>query len=253
MPPNTDGVLYLLFLLGPLLILQRSLHRETQAIFLLLTRRTEFAIMLFSLLFFPGVFLHETSHYLTARLLGVRTGKFSLVPRVQPGGRLQLGYVETASSDWLRDALIGAAPLLAGGCVVAYIGLFHLGLPAIWAPLVAGNVSAALSAIPTLLHQPDFWLWFYLGFVVSSTMFPSPSDRRAWVPLTLVIVALFAFSLLVGAGPWMAQHLATPFNRLLLGVDVVLGISVFIHLVLVPPLYGTRILLSRLTGLQVVG
>ena len=110
MPPNTDGVLYLLILLGPLFILQRSLHRETQAIFLLLTRRTELAIILFSLLFFPGILLHESSHYLTARLLGVRTGKFSLVPRVQPGGRLQLGYVETASSDWLRDALIGAAP-----------------------------------------------------------------------------------------------------------------------------------------------
>ena len=84
-------------------------------------------------------------------------------------------------------------------------------------------------------------------------MFPSSSDRRAWVPLALVIVALFALSLLVGAGPWMEQYLATPFNRLLLGVDVVLGISIFIHLVLVPPLWATRLLISRLTGLQVVG
>lgn len=253
MPPHIDGVLWLLVLLGPLLILQRSLLRETQAIFLLLTRRIEIAIMLFSLLFFPGVLLHECSHFLTARLLGVQTGKLSLVPRVQPDGRLRLGYVETASADWLRDALIGAAPLLAGGCVVAYIGLIHLGLQGIWAPLLVGDGSAVLNRIPALLDQPDFWLWFYLAFVVSGTMLPSPSDRRAWLPLMLVVVGLFGFSLLVGAGPWMGQHLAAPFNQLLLGVDVVLGISVFIDLVLVLPLWGVRKLLSRLTGLKVVG
>jgi hypothetical protein len=253
MPPNTDGLLWLVILLGPFYILQRSLHREIQAIFLLLTRRIEIAIMLFSLLFFPGVLLHETSHYLTARLLGVRTGRFSMVPRVQPGGSLQLGYVETASSDWLRDALIGAAPLLAGGCVVAYIGIYQLGLATVWTPLPAGDVSAAVSNISKLFHQPDFWVWFYLAFVVSGTMLPSPSDRRAWLPLALVIGVLFGLSLLVGAGPWMAQHLAAPLNQLLLGVDIVLGISVFIHLVLVPPLWGIRKLLSRLTRLQVVG
>jgi hypothetical protein len=253
MPPNTDGLFWLVILIGPFYILQRTLHREIQAIFLLLTRRSEIAILLFSLLFFPGVLLHETSHFLTARLLGVRTGRFSMTPRVQPGGRLQLGYVETASSDWLCDALIGAAPLLAGGCVVAYIGIHQLGLATVWESLPAGNAAGVFSNLSNLFHQPDFWLWFYIAFVVSSTMLPSPSDRQAWLPVVLVIGALLGVSILVGAGPWMAQHLVIPFNQLLVGVDIVLGISVFIHLVLVPPLWGIRKLLSRLTGLQVVG
>ncbi|HEX9028794.1 MAG TPA: hypothetical protein VF823_06440, partial [Anaerolineales bacterium] len=114
------GLLILVLLLGALLILQRLSQRETQAIFLLLTRRADIAVVLFSLLFLPGVILHEASHYVVARLLRVRTGRVSLLPRTLPNGRLQLGFVETASSDWLRDTLIGAAPLFSGGAFVAY-------------------------------------------------------------------------------------------------------------------------------------
>ncbi len=79
-----DGLWWLLLLIGPQLVLQRWLHREIQAVFLLLTRRAELALVLFSLLFFPGVLLHEASHYLTAFLLGVRVGGISLIPQVLP-------------------------------------------------------------------------------------------------------------------------------------------------------------------------
>ena len=82
------GLLWLILALGPLLILQRLLHREIQLIFLYITRRVDLAMALFSLLFFPGVLLHEGSHFLAARLLGVRTGGFSILPHLLPGGRL---------------------------------------------------------------------------------------------------------------------------------------------------------------------
>ena len=55
------------------LVAQRWLHREIHAVFLLITRRPGLSVGLFSLVFFPGVLLHETSHFLTARILGVRT------------------------------------------------------------------------------------------------------------------------------------------------------------------------------------
>ena len=51
---------------------------------------------IFSILFLPGVFLHEFSHFVMAKILRVRTGKFSIFPQSLPDGRLQLGYVETA-------------------------------------------------------------------------------------------------------------------------------------------------------------
>ncbi len=113
------GLVWFIASLVPLVFLQRLLHREIQAVFLILTRSPKATIGLFSVLFLPGVLLHELSHFIVAKLLGVRTGNFSLVPRLTPEGQLILGYVETARSDYLRDSLVGMAPLLAGGAFVA--------------------------------------------------------------------------------------------------------------------------------------
>lgn len=247
------SVLQILVLLGPLLVLQRSMHREVQSVLLMLTRRLDLTLALFSLLFFPGVLLHETSHWIVARLLGVRTGRFSLIPRPLDNGRLRLGYVETAAADWVRDTLIGAAPLLVGGAFVAFAGLAQLGIDNLWLQLVAAGPAGALQALPSLYARPDFWLWFYLVFAVSSTMLPSPSDRRAWLPMSLVIVLLFGLSLLAGAGPWLLAYLAEPFHRAMQAAAVVFAISALIHALLLLPVWMVRRLLSRLTGLQVVG
>lgn len=247
-----EALLWLIVIFAPFLILQRSLHREAQAIFLLITRRSEISIMLFSLLFFPGVFLHEISHYVMARLLGVRTGRLSIFPRPLADGRLQLGYVETAPADWVRDSLIGAAPLLAGGAFVAYAGLQHLGLYELWEAIRVLGVEAALDVLPGLYRRPDFWLWFYLTFAVSSTMMPSSSDRRAWLPLSMVFGILLAVGIFAGAGPWLAVNLMQPLIRLLQALLIVFGISLFLHGLLLVPAWGLRQLISRLTGLRVV-
>jgi len=243
--------MWLLLVLGPLIFVQRRLHRETQAVFLLLTRHKEISLALFSLLFFPGVLLHELSHYITARLLGVRTGRFSLLPTPLPDGRLRLGFVETESVDFFRDALIGAAPLLTGGLFVAYAGIQRLRLTLLWDSLAYGSqpVRDAVAAIPA---QVDFWLWFYLAFTVSSMMLPSASDRRGWLPLGLVIVCLVVLALLGGAGPWMLAHIAPTLNQALQAIAVTFGISMFLHLALLLPVWSIRKVISRMTGLEVV-
>lgn len=250
-PTYTEGLVLLLLLLGPFLFLQRSLHREVQAFFLLLTRRQDFSIIIFSLLFFPGVLLHETSHYLIARLLNVRTGRFSLVPRPLPDGRLQLGFVETAQADFLRDALIGFAPLLFGGAFVIYAGLAHLELDVLWQAWTNGSPEGFLQGLRQSYQSADFWLWFYLAFTVSSTMLPSASDRRAWFPLAIVLLGLFLLGVAAGAGPWMADNLAPALNSVFHTLDLAIGISMSLHLVLLPLVWGGRKLLSRLTGLRI--
>lgn len=250
-PEELQGLMWLLLLLGPLFIAQRSLHREIQAIFLLITRRVDFSIVLFSLVFFPGVLLHEASHFLMARLLGVRTGRFSLLPRPLPNGRLQLGFVETQATDWVRETLIGAAPLLTGGLLVAYAGVQRLGLTAAWEALNSGSDGALQAALAAMLDQPDFWLWFYLAIAVSSTMLPSASDRRAWLPLGLVAALLLGIGLLAGAGPWLLENAAPYLNRALEAAALVLAISLALHIVLLPPFWLARRGLSRLSGLEV--
>jgi hypothetical protein len=61
-------------------ILAAPLHREIRW-FLLLTRQAEIAVALFSVLFLPGVLLHETSHYLMGACWASRLDAFRSFPR----------------------------------------------------------------------------------------------------------------------------------------------------------------------------
>jgi hypothetical protein len=246
-----DGLLWLLAALVALLFLQRSLHREIQAVLLIATRSPNVTVGVFSLVFFPGVFLHELSHFLMAKLLWVRTGRFSLIPQTMPDGRLQLGYVEAAESDILRDSLVGAAPLITGTLCVAFAAVERLHLVVMWDVFRNGQWSLFLLGLQSVPRIPDFWLWFYLVFAISSTMMPSDSDRHAWLPLGLVAGALLALALLAGAGPWMAANLAAPLNDFLRGTALVLLVSILAHVVLILPFMLFHRVLTRLTGLDV--
>jgi hypothetical protein len=246
------GLGWLLLMLGPLLFAQRWLHREIQWVFLLLTRSQAVALGLFSLLFFPGVLLHEFSHFLMARLLGVRTGKFSLLPSLVQDGKLRLGYVETEETDVLRDALIGTAPLISGGAAVAYLGISRLGLVPLATFIGQADWSGLWQGLSALPSQSDFWLWFYLTFAISSTMLPSASDRRAWLPMILVSLALVGIALLAGAGPWMLENLAPWFDRAMRALATIFGVSLSLHLVALIPFRLLRELIARVTGMRIV-
>jgi hypothetical protein len=134
-------------MLLPLVYLQRLLHREIQLVFFLITRNKPLTIALFSLIFFPGVVLHELSHFLMAKLLGVRTGKFSVIPQATGDGYLTMGYVETERSDIVRDSLIGLAPIIAGTAFVAYAGVVQLRLDALWHVLSNGQIQLFLMGL----------------------------------------------------------------------------------------------------------
>ncbi|HEX7568388.1 MAG TPA: hypothetical protein VF355_07470 [Anaerolineaceae bacterium] len=228
------------------LVVQRWLHQEIQILFYLLTRRINLALTLFGLLFLPGVLLHETSHFLAAHLLRVRTRRFSLIPQVTVDARLRLGYVETAQVDVLRDTLIGAAPLLIGGVVVAYLGIYLLGIAPLFDLASQGNWDQLWAALGALPDHPDFWLWFYLTFTISSMMMPSPSDRQAWLPVILVVVFLSGLALLAGAGSWMIENLAPGLEQVVRSIATVFGISLVLHLALGVPVGLLRVAIGKL-------
>jgi hypothetical protein len=246
-----SGLVWFIFMLVPLIIVQRLLHREIQAVFLILTRDSRLTMGIFSMIFLPGVFLHELSHFVVAKLLGVRTGKFSVFPQSLPDGRLQLGYVETARADVVRDSLIGAAPLIVGTIFVAYVAVYHLQMRVLWDVFRNGQFGLFWLGVRALPGVSDFYLWFYLAFAVSSTMMPSESDRHAWLELVISIAVLFAIALLVGAGPWLLTNLAPRLSDFLSSVAVIFGLSAFLHILLILPMALIHKLLARATGVDV--
>lgn len=245
------GILWFILMLVPLIILQRLLHREIQAIILILTRNPGVTMGIFSILFLPGVFLHELSHFLLAKILRVRTGKFSIFPQSLPDGRLQLGYVETARSDVVRDSLIGAAPLIVGTLFVAYVAIYHLQMRVLWDVFRNGQFNLFWMGVRALPRVKDFYLWFYLAFAVSSTMMPSESDRHAWLELLISIGVLIVIALIVGAGPWILANIAPRLSNFLSSVAVIFGLSAFVHIMLILPTALIHKLLARATGVDV--
>ncbi len=245
------GLLWFVITLIPLAFLQRFLHREIQAVLLISSRSEHFTVTIFSLIFLPGVLLHELSHFCMALLLGIKMARFSLLPQVLGDGRLQLGYVEMAKSDIVRDSLVGAAPLIVGGGVVSLMAVYPMQLEPMWAVLQNGQLDLFWRGI-TLLHTiHDFPLWFYLTFAVSSTMLPSQSDRHAWLPLGVAIAVLLALAVLAGVGPWMLTYLAPPLNSFLSAAAIIFGLSAAVHVALIIPIFLIHKLLTKVTGVDI--
>ena len=245
------GTLWFVAALLPFLFAQRWLHRQIQMLLYILTRSPQWVMGIFSLLFLPGVFVHEASHYLAARLLGVRARGFSLVPRMLPDGNMQLGAVTAEKADFFRDALIGAAPLIVGGGLVALIAVYPLRMLPLVDAASARNWDSLMVLLGATPRVPDFWLWLYLAFTISSTMTPSASDRRAWVPVFVLISALIGSVVLLGAGGWMSIYLAPYFEQGMASAALVLVFSLGIHLVLGLPLMLLVRIAVRLSGLRI--
>ena len=242
---------FLIAVIG-LAVLQRRLHLEIQAVLFLLTKRIDLSMTIFAILFLPGVLIHELSHYGMARLLNVPVGKLSLIPQPLPDGRMRLGYVETQSTDFIRDALIGAAPLIVGSFVVAYAGLINLQFTVFWAEFTISDLSLAISDLSGIFDQQDFWIWFYIIFVVSSTMFPSITDRRGWTPILLTVGVLVSLVLISGLGPWLWEMIGSYLLDLVRLLSMIFLVSALVHLLLLLPVWAIRFSLSRIFRLKVI-
>jgi hypothetical protein len=243
--------LWLLVALGPLILLERWIHRHLQGVWLLVLRDPDLALILYSLMMLPGVILHEGSHWIMATVLGVRAGRFSVVPQRMPDGTLRLGYVETESTDFIREALIGAAPLLFGATAIIFIGYSRLGVGPAGEALARGDLLGMFQTLGAMVGVADFWLWLYLIFAVANSMLPSASDRRGWWRLLLVLAVVSALLYYVGFGTVLLQAFTGPVDAGVQALAAAFTITVGLNLVLVPVVWLLERGISRVTGLKV--
>jgi hypothetical protein len=157
-----------------LLFLISSLLKKSIIAFLfLLVRKQSLVITLFSILFYPGVVVHELSHFIMAAVLFVPIKDLILVPKMVEG-RLRGGSVVIERVDFIRRTIVGIAPLF-GGIIV------------IWGMSQFVRYEFGITNILQLI------LYVYLAFSISATMYSSQKDLEAllyFVPFIAILVGV---------------------------------------------------------------
>lgn len=159
-----------------LFLLSQYLSKALSAWFYYIFKNQAVVIHVLSILFLPGVILHELSHLLTASMLFVPTGEIEFLPEIR-GNEVKMGSVSIAKTDPFRRFLIGVAPLLAGlGILFLLFWYFVPGLT---------------------LFSWQTALLVYAVFEISNTMFSSRKDMEGAVGLLIFAVIIFILLLVL--------------------------------------------------------
>ncbi len=249
MPPELMPIILVAITFPMLLLMQRWVHTYLYGLALVLMGNQERATILYALVLLPGVFLHETSHWLTAKLLGVRTARFSLIPHRKADGSIQLGYVEyykTAAVGPIRESLIGGAPLIVGTAVILLIGFKIFDLTGVLTAVQTGNVTLLAAALRQLFQANDLFVWLYLIFAVSNEMMPSASDRRAWPAFLAMIggAALLLFLLDLQGVLW--KGLAGPTAVIFGYLGLILAMAITVDFVVILIILSLEVVAAKL-------
>jgi hypothetical protein len=235
-----------LALLAMVWLTSRKLGSYFMGIVYLLTRSRHAALGLYVLVLWPGTLVHELSHWLMAKLVGVRTGRLSIFPSRGRGGHYQLGFVTVRGGALWQHTLIGLAPLLVGSLLTFWLATGLFDVPALQQAWLNRRWADVVAVVGRGLRGPDAWLGLYLLFTISDAMFLSAPDRA---PVQRMLVYLAGIlTVLYGAG-WMptlpsawSLALQGAFATFAAGLAVTLGL----HLVLLGMAFGVFQLIRSL-------
>lgn len=206
-------LILLLLELGVLFVLSQRL---TQTVFSALLKGSgshRWALILTTLLLFPGTVIHELAHLFVAEVLGVRTGKLTLVPEYleETPGQVRSGSVAIAKTDPIRRSLIGLSPI--------FVGL------------------AALTGISYYFQQWNHEtittvVLFYLLFAISNTMFSSREDMKGVIPVLLTLGLFATAAYVAGVRIGLTGHAEIIIGRVLSSLSQSLGLVLAVNIVL---------------------
>ena len=227
--PFADALPTLLFLAAALFALawlSGQLSIRTQLLVYHLTGSFDMATVAIFLLLMPGVFIHESSHWLVAKLLGLRTSRFRVWPKRQKHG-LGLGSVNVQVGGTWRDSAVGMAPLVVGSALLALVGAAVFESDLLLSQLEQGRLLAVVGGFFDALARPDGLVWAYALFVIGNSMMPSRSDRQ---PLrTLLLYLAFAALIYIVVG-LPIDPLTALLGWLIPMIQVLVGALIFVIL-----------------------
>lgn len=225
--------------LAVLIGLGRWIHRQVQIIGLRVTNSSVVAVMLYYLLMFPGIVLHELSHYLTALLLGLQVSKFALGPRRRRNA-IELGSVTVYSGGPMRDSLVGLAPFVTGTAVLLLVTYQVFDVTVLGQAWSQAGWSGLRNALAELWQVKDVWLWGYVIFVVSNAMTPSPADRQPWLVAGIYLAIALTIAWLLGGLPLLDQAVRDTVMGLLQAMTLGFIFSIAVNLAVAAALWLTE-------------
>jgi hypothetical protein len=218
--------------------IERWLHQHIFKVGWLLTQNFKTTTILYYTFFLPGVLLHEFVYWLAAGIFNVRADRAIKWPEAQEIGELRLNFVQIAPRAGVyRRAIIAIVPLVAGLTLVWWIASTIFDINAVVLTMSSGNLDDVAAGFQQLVQAPDFWLWFYILFTVSNTMYPAvPKDLRGWRTVAGAVVVIIITLFVIGIGNEISQSVAVPLGSFLGVLQnillLIIGSNLFMTLVL---------------------
>jgi len=229
---------------------ERWMHQHIFKVGWLLTRNMHLTTILYYIVFLPGVVLYEVTYWLAAGVLNVRANRSIRLPKPQEIGRLELSFVKLApKAHPVKRSIIASAPLAVGLLVIWAIALNAFELEAVLNIAAPGQLDDLAQAIADLVARTDFWLWFYLAFTVSNTMFPAiPKSLRGWRLAGIATLLIIITALVLGISQTFVADMGGTVQQLWHGLALILSLTTLINIFMVIVLGTIEAIIERLTG-----
>lgn len=231
-------------------LVSRWISKHIQALGWLLAGNADGAVIALWIVLLPGIMLHEWSHWVMAKALGMAVKPPDLYPK-RRGKHIRLGSVTVTSGGHLLDSIVGLAPFLFGGLAILILGSTVFNLAVLVEGVQTGGWQGAWDGLLATLHVSDAWIWLYLIFAISNSMFPSPSDSEPVRPVLLFGGLLAGLALIAGWNPSLSPDTINRANQVLLVfaqaftftlvVDILCGIIILILEYVVGAIKGQRV------------
>jgi hypothetical protein len=228
-----------------LLFVQRWITRSLQEVSIRWVGDPDVALIIYFVIVLPGVVIHELSHWLMAKMLGVRVSRPKIGPvRKGRSNRVSLGSVRVGNVDPVRASLIGVAPLLGGSAVILLIGNLVLGVGELSTAMAGQGLEGILDGLARLIQVADFWLWLYLIFAISNAMLPSESDMATIRPVLIFLGIAAAVVLIVTGIPAIPPTVVDGVNAVAGYLVVAFGLTLAVDAVFMA-IVGLLLVLTR--------